>query len=356
MLAGCGQKQVSSSELPDVIKIGFVGALTGNAASYGQDVKAATELYFKEHPTISGKPVQVIYEDGKCNGQDAANAAQKLITIDKVQVILGGVCSGETLAFAPIANENKVAVVSPTSSSPAVTTAGDYIFRVYPSDAQVGAALVDDAVKHGYKKVALFTEQTDYAQGYRMAVKNRLVTYPDVTLVTDEAYAVDNADFRTLLAKVKEAGADVLISVSQTPVGNAFTIKQAAEMNLAIQIYGTDTMDGPDFFDIAKDAAEGVRQVAGAEDPSRSGYSEFESKMPPVQSLPIFRALAYDESGIAAQAIEAVGYNGTAIKDYWYKMPTYKGIGGDHKFNADGDNLLPAGVKVAVNGKFVLEK
>lgn len=103
LLAGCAadktgdvaEKQddkavIEKAEIPEVVKIGYIGPLTGNAAAYGQDVKAGISQYFAENPTIDGNAVEVIYEDGKCNGQDAANAAQKLVNVDKVQVILGG--------------------------------------------------------------------------------------------------------------------------------------------------------------------------------------------------------------------------------------------------------------------------
>ncbi len=205
LLAACSPKtnkkaMEDSSALPDVIKIGFIGPLSGNAAGYGQDVKKGVDIYFEENPTIAGKPVQVIYEDGKCNGQDSASAAQKLVNVDKVQIILGGPCSGETLAAAPIAEQGKVLLLSPLSSSPTVTTAGDYIFRNYPSDIQVAKTLVSKVLKAG-KKIALLTEQTDYAQGYRGAVKTHMGNAGQ-TLALDEVFPVDNTDFRTLLSKV----------------------------------------------------------------------------------------------------------------------------------------------------------
>lgn len=339
-------------ELPDVIKIGFIGPLTGNAAGYGQDVKAGIELYFSENPTIGDSTVEVIYEDGKCNGQDAANAAQKLITIDKVEVILGGQCSGETLAVAPIAEQNQVLLLSELSSSPDVTTAGDYVFRNYPSDEQVAKTLIDDVLAN-HEVVALLTEQTDYAQGYRGAI-NRHMTTAGEELALDEAFAVDNTDFRTLLAKVQESGADVLILVGQTPVVDAFAVKQAKELGLDIQIYGTDTMPSPDFFDTAKDAAEGVKAVYVAEDPTRAGYDDIRSKLPEPQSAEVFRLFGYDAAEIIAIAIAEVGYDGTALKDYLYTMPSHTGVAGDIKFDENGDNQAPAAVKVAKDGKFVL--
>lgn len=338
-------------QLPDVIKIGSIGPLTGDGASYGQDVKAGIALYFAQHPTIAGKPVQVIYEDGKCNGQDAANAAQKLITVDKVQVVLGGVCSGETLAAAPIAEQNKVVMISPPSSSPKISTAGDYIFRNYPSDEQVGKTMVDDVLKN-YKKVAVFSEQTDFAQAYRGVVTKYLkdAGYP---AVVDEVFAVDNTDFRTLLSKVQNAGADALIMLGQTPVTDGFAVKQAKELGLKIQIYGPDTIAGDDFFNTAKDAAEGVKAVYVADDPSRAGYADVVAQLPKAQGATVFQLFGYDAGELAANAIEKVGYDATAIKDYFYKMPLFKGVAGDVKFDANGDNQTPAAVRVAKNGKFV---
>lgn len=358
LLAGCtaDRTAINPDELPDVIKIGYIGPLTGNAAAYGQDVKNGIAQYFLENPEIAGKTVEMIWEDGKCNGQDAANAAQKLITIDKVQVILGGQCSGETLAVAPIAEQNKVLLFSELSSSPEVTTAGEYVFRNYPSDMKVSETLIDDLLEKDYKKIAVLAEQTDYSQGFSNAIKTHLENKGEGDrLVLQEAYAVDNTDFRTLLTKVQEAEADVLITIAQTPVTHGFTVKQAAEIGLDLPIYGTDTIDGPDFFSTAKDATEGVRMVVVAEDPSRDGYNDFIASVPEAQASPIFGAFGYDAANIVADAIASVGYDGTALKDYFNTMGTHKGIASDVTFDENGDNQVAASIKIAKDGKFILD-
>lgn len=354
LLTACstgGGTTVSSGELPDVIKIGVLAPLTGNAGSYGQDMKSGTELYFAENPTIGDSTVELIIEDGKCNGQDAANAAQKLINIDKVKIIIGGVCSGETLAMAPIAEQNQVLVFSPGSSSPEITTAGDYIFRNYPSDDNVAKTLVEDVLAN-HEVVALLSEQTDYAQGYRGAV-NKHMAAAGQELVLDEAFAVDNTDYRTLLTKVDESGADVLIFVGQTPVVGGFVVKQVKELGLDIQIYGTDTFPGVDFFDTAKDAAEGVKAVYVSEDKSRSGAQGVLDRIGDAQAAEIFPLLGYDAAEIIAGAIAAVGYDATAIKDYLYDMPTFKGVAVDVTLDENGDNNAPAAVKIVKDGEFV---
>lgn len=361
LLAGCTADQLSDksgdamdkADLPETIKIGFIGPLTGNAAAYGQDIKRGLDIYFEENPTIGESAVEVIYEDGKCNGQDAANAAQKLVNVDKVQAIIGGQCSGETLAAAPIAEQGKVLLLSPLSSSPDVTTAGDYVFRNYPSDSLVSKTLVDFVLER-QQKVALLTEQTDYAQGYRESIKGHMeAAERGDDLVVDEAFAVDNSDFKTLLTKVAESEADGLIFVGQSPVVSGFAKKQARELGLEVQFYGTDTTPGTDFFDTAKDAAEGMFAVYVSEDPSRNGYAEFNEKAGPSEAADVFRAFGYDAAQLVAEAIAEVGYDGTMIKDHFNDMGTFKGIASDVTFDENGDNNVAAGVQVAKDGEFV---
>lgn len=267
---------------------------------------------------------------------------------------MGGQCSGETLAAAPIAEQGKVLLLSDLSSSPDVTTAGDYVFRNYPSDDKVAKTMVDMVLKN-HEKIALLTEQTDYAQGYRGAVNKHVEAAGKAdSLILDEAFAVDNTDFRTMLTKISDLGADVLIAIPQTPVTGGFIVKQAAELGLDIQIYSGDALPGPDFFETAKDAAEGVRVVMVAEDPTRNGYTEFKEKIGEIQASELFPAFGYDGAQIVAEAIAEVGYDGTNLKNYLYQMPSFKGIASDVKFDENGDNNVAAAVKEVVDGDFVL--
>ena len=148
------------------IVVGFISPLTGDAATYGEPGQKVTQLAVAEINNaggINGRELQVIYEDGKCNGKDAASAMQKLVNVDKVQAVLGGFCSGESLAAAPIANANKVLLFSPGSSSPDLTEAGPYFFRNYPSDESQGKVLAEVAYNtKEWKKVGVIQEQLDY--------------------------------------------------------------------------------------------------------------------------------------------------------------------------------------------------
>src|SRR3989338_8967946 len=141
------------------VKIGVVVPLTGNKAAYGIPLRRAAELALEEINMgggIAGKPLEAVWEDGKCEAKDATAAAQKLINVDGVKIIFGGVCSSETLAMAPLTEAAKVLVVSPSATSPDITAAGDYIFRTAPSDAAAGSVAAEYAsTKMGAKKGAV---------------------------------------------------------------------------------------------------------------------------------------------------------------------------------------------------------
>ncbi|MBL8031327.1 MAG: ABC transporter substrate-binding protein, partial [Candidatus Doudnabacteria bacterium] len=150
------------------IKVGVILPLTGDAAAYGEPMRNALTLAaddVNKNGGVGGKDIVLIYEDGKCSGKDAASAASKLVSIDKVQVIIGGFCSSESLAALPVVETAKVALFSGGSSSPDLTGKSRFFFRDYPSDASQGKVLAELAWKRGLKKVAFIQEQLDYPWG-----------------------------------------------------------------------------------------------------------------------------------------------------------------------------------------------
>jgi branched-chain amino acid transport system substrate-binding protein len=148
--------------------IGVVVPLSGDSANYGKSCQqginlAATKINSKDG--ILGRQIKTVYEDDKALAKDGVNATQKLINIDHVQVIIGGIVSAVTLASAPIVESNHVVWLSPTSSAPAITHAGEYIFRNFPSDDLEGKVMADFVHSQGVKSIAIFQIQNDYGEG-----------------------------------------------------------------------------------------------------------------------------------------------------------------------------------------------
>lgn len=354
-----GKPATATSEDPfggEVIRMGYVGPLTGDAASFGQDERATIEMWLEKNPEIDGKKVEVVFEDGKCNGQEAASAAQKLIAINQVEVILGGLCSGETLGMAPVAEESQVIVFSSASSSPEITTAGDYTFRNAPSDA-LNSVVLTNLVAKKHSKVALITQNNDYSAAFRKALQDKLPA-AGVELVVDEAFNSGTTDFKTILQKVKDSEAEALLVIPGEVSPGGFIVRQATELGIDLPLYGGDVLAGSEFFDIGKDATEGMKIVLVAEDESQAGVSEFlmafreENGRDPVATA--YMLLNTDKLNLLKMAIEEVGYSGKAIKDFLYAMPAYEGLGGVTKFDENGDVGIEPSIMVAKDGKFVL--
>ncbi len=130
----------SCSKKPETkeIKIGAVLPLTGSEGIWGENAKMGIEIALAEINSsggVKGKSVRLIYEDSQSLPSNAVSALQKLISTDKVCVVIGDIASSSVLAMAPIVEKEHVVLLSPGASNPDISKSGDYIFRNWQSDA-----------------------------------------------------------------------------------------------------------------------------------------------------------------------------------------------------------------------------
>jgi branched-chain amino acid transport system substrate-binding protein len=339
----------------EAIKIGFIGPLTGDVANFGQNAKAAVELAvdrINSERGINGKKLEVIYEDGKCDPKEATNVVNKLVNIDKVSIIVGGLCSGETLAAAPIVEQSKVVLLSYCSSNPNITNAGDYVFRDFPSDnfqGKYGAEFVFKKI--GAKKTALLYCLNDWCTGLKDVFKGEYKKLGG-EIVLEEGFEVSNRDFRTIFAKVKKANPDLVYLPSMTEAAIT-ALKQAKELGLNVKFLGGDAWDDPKIVKEAGEAAENIMysvySPALPEDfkalmEKKTGSNVIIQCSPP----------AYDATMIIANTMKKVGTDSTKIKDELYKVKNYKGVSGMIGFDKNGD-LTTASytIKIIKDGKAI---
>src|SRR5881296_3443433 len=150
------------------IVVGYYGDLSGRTSNFGQSTKNGVEMAADEiNKTggIDGRQVQILSEDDEGRPEKAATVATKLIDQDRVIALLGEVASGNSLAAAPKAQAAKVPMISPSSTNPAVTAVGDYIFRacfIDPFQGYVMAKFVHDQLK--LSKAAILKDvRNDYS-------------------------------------------------------------------------------------------------------------------------------------------------------------------------------------------------
>ena len=308
------------------IKIGYLATLTGEGATWGQHERDAAVLAVKEVNAkggLLGRPVELVYYDIKGKPEDAVNAIRKLIFDDKVVAIGGSNYSGIQLAVAPIADKEKIPVISSSATNPAVTVdpstgkVRPYMFRITYTDPYQGMIIADYLIKKcGSKKLAIIGDIGDaYSEGLTEFVRARA----DELGVENKfwAYRGGDVDFRAQLTEAKAWGADaVALTMLYKEMG--LVIKQAAELDWRPFFMGGDGYS-PNIFEIAGDAMEGTFWVyaTSEEDPMLRGLIEKYEKEYGRRPTEVLNAtFGYDILQMILHGIATAGKaEGTAIRD-----------------------------------------
>ncbi len=345
----------------ETYKIGLLGPFTGDAAVYGEPLKKMVGIAVEEINNsggVNGKKLELIVEDAKCNGKDASNGMQKLVNVDKVQVVLGGFCSSESLAAEPIATANKVALFSAGSSSPKLTGISPFFFRNYPSDASQGKVLADIAYnKKDWKNVAFIQEQLDYPLGIYNAFSPEFTKFGGK--VTKEEFPTDTKDFRSIITKIKASNPDVVFVDTQTPAAAERIFKQMQEQKWKPNILVSDATSGdPKTVEANKAFLEGALAAEFGVDASNpkfqhiiQAYKGKYGEEPPYQS---YAQTEYDAVYMLKDAIAQNSYDGTKIADWSRTVKNWDGASGKVTIGADGDRVGGHTPKVIKDGKVEL--
>lgn len=237
VLAGCGmQTTTKTTDGPVTVKVGVIAPLSGPAASFGEDaINTYTMAAESFNSSQSDYKVEIIAEDSKCDGQNATAATQKLVNIDGVKIIIGGVCSSETLAAAKIAVPAGVVVLSPTASSPEISKEKDRVYRLYNDMAQ-SATIADYFTKNNMGKIALIYENTDYGVGLAKALKEKMGD----NVVIEQNYNSEEKDFSILAKNIatKKANIQGIVYIPQSDATSINILKALEGEGLTSQFKG----------------------------------------------------------------------------------------------------------------------
>lgn len=343
------------------IKIGAILPLTGESAFYGESIMKGIDTAvheINEEGGINAKKIKIIYEDSKALPADGVSALNKLINIHRVRIVIGDAVSSVTLAIAPIAEDNKVLVLSPLSSAPEITDAGDFIFRNVPSDLFGGKVAAHFAVKdQRWNSLAILFINNDFGVGLTKVFTSEVNILGGKIAVT-EAYEQGSADFRTQLTKIKSANPDAIFLVGYREAPQILI--QAKELGVRAKFLGTGLLEDPKVIDIAKEAAEGIffTQLQYTPDlpdsETRSFVEKFRNKY---NSDPnIITAYGYDAMKVLAFAIMKSNLVPENIKKELYGIKKFKGVTGEISFDENGDVIQPMGVKTIEKGEFIWYK
>lgn len=352
LIAGCGRSEA------EVIKIGAILPLTGDGAKYGQSARRGIDLAvseINESGGIEGKLIEILYEDSKLDPRAGTDAIHRLLSIEKVPAVIGAMGSSVTLAIAPIAEDHKVVLLSPTSSAPAITNAGDYVFRNTYSDIFEGVKMGTYAFNQlSFRRVAIFHLDNDFGVGLSNTFSRRFAELGGQVVIT-ESYEAGALHFRTQLAKIRNVNPDGVYVVGYSEMGRV--LRQAREMGITLPVISCIMFEDPTIVQVASGAAEGVVYTypaynAGSDKETVSLFvEEFEETFN--QKPDIYAASAFDALRILAQAMKESGFTSDSIKGALYSIQDYPGVTGTTTFDRNGDVSKPIGIKKVENGDFV---
>jgi branched-chain amino acid transport system substrate-binding protein len=319
----------------DTIKVGVYGDTTGATSSFGLSTKNGIQLAFDEINAaggVNGKKLEMVFEDDQGTPEKAKTVISKLINQDKVVAVLGEVASSNSLAAAPVAQEAKIPMITPSSTNPKVTEVGDYISRVCFIDPFQGSVMAKFAANTLKAKTAaiLGDNSSDYSKGLTQFFEQEF-TKLGGTVITKQTYAQKDQDFKAQLTQMRDQKPDVIyIPGYYGEVG--IIAKQARELGMNQPLLGGDGWDSPELWKLGGAALKPayISNHYSADNPAPEIQNFVKAYQAKFSVAPdSLAALAYDSAKVLADAIKRAGGTDSAkLKDAINATKDFKGVTG----------------------------
>jgi branched-chain amino acid transport system substrate-binding protein len=359
----CAQQQKNAEDRA-TIKIGFFGDLTGPTFNFGLSAKngvlmAADEI--NQAGGINGHQIDIVIEDDKGSPEESARVTGKLIDRYKVIAIVAAGASGNSLAASPKAQAAHVPLIAPSSTNPAVTQAGDYIFRACFIDAFQGEVMAKFAANTlKAKKAAIMLDfNSPYSRGLTEFFELSF-TKLNGQIVIKQSFSQGDADYRGQLSLIKAASPDV-IYIPGYYGDVAIIAKQARQLGLNVPLLGADGWDAPELWELGGDALNDsyISNHYSADDPSETiqkfvhAYRQRYGNLTPDAHA----ALAYDALRFLAEAIQKAGTTeGPKLRDALAETKNFPGVTGTITMDASRNAVKPAVVLKLEDGRYIYQE
>ena len=345
----------------DVFTIGSTGPLTGAAASYGNSVKNGATVAIDEINAAGGVKVgdktyklALNFQDDEAKEDKAVNAYNKLMD-SGINVYMGAVTSGSSLALTDLTAKDNILQLTPSGSAEDITK-NPNAFRLCFTDPLQGKMIADFVLDQGYESVAvLYNNSDEYSTGVYEAFKDELNTKGQSALIVNEqSFTNDDVDFTTQLTQIKASGAKIIFVPAYYEAA-AHIVQQAKQQGIDAAFVGSDGWDGILGQLTDKTQAEGAVFLSPflASDPSAAKFTDAYKKA--YNATPDqFAADGYDSVYVIKADMEKAG--SIKSEDLIKAMTEIQvdGITGKVSFSADGEpNKEPKFVTIT-NGEYQL--
>ncbi|HEY8186159.1 MAG TPA: ABC transporter substrate-binding protein [Pyrinomonadaceae bacterium] len=342
------------------IVVGYYGDLSGRTSNFGQSTKNGVEMAADEINKaggIDGRQITILSEDDEGRPEKAATVATKLINQDRVIALLGEVASGNSLAAAPKAQAARVPMISPSSTNPAVTQVGDYIFRVCfidPFQGDVMAKFAANTLKA--KKAAIMLDfNSPYSRGLTEFFEASFKKLGG-EIVDKQSYTQGDRDYKGQLTAIRSKNPDVIYVPGY--YGEVGVIaKQAKQLDIKSPLLGGDGWDSTQLWDLGGDALNGdyISNHYSVDDPSpaiQKFVADYKARYGNVPDA--LAALGYDAMKVLADSIKRAGTTEEPkLRDAIAATKNFPGVTGVISIDQERNAVKPAVVLKLQDRKYI---
>ena len=324
----------------NTFRVGVIGPFTGPSADFGMPMLQGIQLAVDEINAVGGylgRPLELVVKDDKANPDEGVKQSQAMLG-EKVNVVIGFCNTGVAAKSIDIFQNAKLPLIIPCSTGSPLTAKfpapESYIFRNSARDAIQAPFVVEDIVKRGWTKVAIFADTSGYGEAGLKDVEKALEA-KKLKAVYVARFATGVKDLSDDLKAARDAGADVVLSYTVGPE-NAVIANGRKAMGWKVPQVGAWTLSFPFFIDGAKDNADGALMaqtfIAEPSNERRAAFlsayaRKFKSKR---ITVPMAAAQAYDATYLLMYSLFGVRdgvINGPTLKLALENMPrTYYGV------------------------------
>lgn len=354
---------LSSGAWAEDVKIGVILGFTGPLESITPNMAASAELAMKEvsdlGKLLGGSTVTSVRGDSTCVDAAAAQAAaERLVTTDKVNAIMGADCSGVTGAIlANVAVPNGIVMISPSATSPGLTTADDkgLFFRTAPSDARQGEVVTEILKDHGIKSIAISYTNNDYGKGLAELIKTNFEAAGGKVTIS-AAHEDGKADYSAEVGALASAGGDLLVVAGYVDQGGAGIIQGSLDSGAFSKFYLPDGMYGTALEEKFGKSLDGtIGDVPGTDSEGNAKFQEL-AKAAGFDGTSSFAPESYDAAALIMLAMQAA--NSSKSADLAGKVMDVANAPGEQIFPgelAKGLELIAAGKDIDYVGASAVE-
>lgn len=289
------------------IRVGALFAITGPASFLGEPERNTLEMLVKEANAkggIKGHRVELVVYDTQGDATKAVQLATKLIKNDRVSVIVGPSTTGETMAVIPIAEKEKIPLISCAAGIKITEPVKKWVFKTPPNDHVAAEKIYNHLLSKKKKTVALLTVTDGFGSSGREQLKE-LAKVKGITIVADETYGPKDTDMTPQLTKIKGTRAEAIICWGTNP-GPAIVTRNVKQLGITIPLYQSHGVASKKYIELAgKEHAQGVLLPAG----KLAIYDKISKKDPQYKLLKEYDAAYRKEYGVEASTFGGYAYD-----------------------------------------------